>query len=85
MNIYILLGSLEGILPTLKFVDITEDELSVYNIKDQCKNTVEKDAKILIADNSFIGPLIYNKNLPFKFIQVLYRCIYSFLILSTYI
>ena len=57
-------------MPKLKFVDVTESELEMFNVKFQSGNTEHVNAEILIADNSFIGPLIYNDELPFKFIQV---------------
>ena len=69
--VIILTGSLERILPQLKFVDITEHELHNFNkyYKEE-KTAIDKDTEMLISDNSLIGPLIYNEQLPFKFIQV---------------
>merc|ERR1719273_1609785 len=69
-NINGLKGSLEQALPRLNFVNITEKELEPYKSKyKDCISPKEDVAEILIADNSFIGPLIYNESLPFKFIQ----------------
>ena len=69
-----IIGSLEQALPRLNFVDITEKDLEPYKSKyKDCISPKEDVAEILIADNSFIGPLIYNESLPFKFIQV---CLY---------
>ena len=63
-------GSLERILPCLNFIDVTEGELETYRTGNAGKVTSLHDTgDILIADNSFIGPMIYNENLPFKFIQ----------------
>ena len=66
----IIKGSLEQILPQLKFVNIAEHDLERYNTQYKVGNISDKETEILIADNSFIGPLIYNEQLPFKFIQV---------------
>ena len=69
-----IIGSLEQALPRLNFVNINEKELEPYKSKyKDCISPKEDVAEILIADNSFIGPLIYNESLPFKFIQV---CLY---------
>ena len=69
-----IIGSLEQALPRLNFIDITEKDLEPYKSKyKDCISPKEDVAEILIADNSFIGPLIYNESLPFKFIQV---CLY---------
>ena len=69
-----IIGSLEQALPRLNFIDITEKDLEPYKSKyKDCIPPKEDVAEILIADNSFIGPLIYNESLPFKFIQV---CLY---------
>ena len=66
-----IIGSLEQALPRLNFVDITEKDLEPYKSKYKDSISPKEDvAEILIADNSFIGPLIYNESLPFKFIQV---------------
>ena len=64
------LGCLESVLPRLKFVDITESDLEIYKSSNEAVNKERSEAQILIADNPYIGSLIYNKNLPFKFIQV---------------
>ena len=69
-----IIGSLEQALPRLNFVNINEKELEPYKSKYKDYISPKEDvAEILIADNSFIGPLIYNESLPFKFIQV---CLY---------
>ena len=57
-------------LPRLKFVDITESELEYFNSDNEVGRKLKIDAEVLITDNPYIGPLIYNGNLPFKFIQV---------------
>ena len=64
------LGCLESVLPRLKFVDITESDLEIYKSSNEAVNKERSEAQILIADNPYIGSLIYSKNLPFKFIQV---------------
>ena len=64
------LGCLESVLPRLKFVDVTESDLEIYKKSNETVNKERSEAQILIADNPYIGSLIYNRNLPFKFIQV---------------
>ena len=64
------LGCLESVLPRLKFVDITERELEYFKSDNEVGREPKIDAEVLITDNPYIGPLIYNRNLPFKFIQV---------------
>ena len=58
-------------LPRLKFVDISESELEYFNSDNEVGRKLKIDAEVLITDNPYIGPLMYNRNLPFKFIQVL--------------
>ena len=56
-----IIGSLEQALPRLNFIDITEKDLEPYKSKYKDYVSPKEDvAEILIADNSFIGPLIYN-------------------------
>ena len=57
-------------LPRCKFVDVTESDLERYKSDDMVYDKNRSEPEVLIADNSYIGPLIYNKKLPFKFIQV---------------
>ena len=57
-------------LPRCKFVEVTESDLERYKSDGMVYDTHRSEPEVLIADNSYIGPLIYNKKLPFKFIQV---------------
>ena len=63
-------GSLERVLPALRFVDVTENELNNFNEQLKVGHDDESKPEILIADNPFIGPLLSNRQLPFRFIQV---------------
>jgi len=62
-------GCLESVLPRLKFVDISENELEYFHSDNEVGRKPKIDVEVLITDNPYIGPLIYNRNLPFKFIQ----------------
>jgi len=62
-------GCLESVLPRLKFVDVPESDLELYKSDNVVNDNIRSEPEVLIADNSYIGPLIYNQNLPFKFIQ----------------
>ena len=66
-------GCLESVLPRLKFVDVTERDLEFYKSDNVVSDNIRSEPEVLIADNSYIGPLIYNQNLPFKFIQVPFK------------
>ena len=61
--------NLNKLLPSVKFVQVTEDKLK--NMESGLDGTnINQKPQVLIADNAIIPRLMYVGSIPFKFIQV---------------
>ena len=75
--------NLNKLLPSVQFVQVTEDKLKNMESSLDGKNNNHKP-QVLIADNAIIPRLMYVGSVPFKFIQVNRKSTITTILLKNY-